>query len=151
MVKKKKKVSDEKADHKSLAVELEGKLARALADYDNLRKRVEREKDTLFHIANKGLVGRFLTIYDMLISAQEHIGDSGIAMIIEEFKKILSDEGVVQIEAKEGDRFDEEIMEAVETEKGKKANEGKIAEIVLTGWKFREGLVIRPVKVKVYN
>jgi molecular chaperone GrpE len=145
------KSDEKKEDHVGIVGDLEGKLARALADYDNLRKRVEREKDTFFHVANKGLIGRFLVIYDMLISAQEHINDSGIAIITEEFKRLLADEGVEQIKVENGDKFDESVMEAVETEPGNDKNNGKVAGVLLSGWKLREGIIIREAKVKVYK
>lgn len=140
-----------KSKKKSLVVDLEGKLARALADYDNLRKRIEREKESFLRFANKGLITKFLAIYDMLDSAQKHAGDSGIAIILDEFKKVLRDEGVEEIRVIKGDVFDEELHEAVEAVEGSKANLGKIAGVLLSGWKFSEGQVIRPVKVKVFR
>lgn len=147
----KKKKKDSKNKHKDLVQDLETKLVRSLADYDNLRKRVEREKDKFLQYANKGLVARFLTIYDMLENAQKHINDSGIAIILEEYKRILQDEHVEHIEAKKGDKFDEELHEAVEIIEGDNKNSDKIAEVLLTGWKFIDGPVVRPVKVKVYK
>ena len=135
----KKKTKGSKNKHKDLVQDLETKLVRALADYDNLRKRVEREKDKLLHYANRGLIAKFLTIYDMLENAQEHINDSGIAIILEEYKKILQDEHVEHIEAEKGDKFDEELHDAVEIIKGNSKNSGKIAEVLLTGWKFIDG------------
>jgi len=140
-----------KSKKKSLVVDLEGKLVRALADYDNLRKRIEREKESFLRFANKGLITKFLVIYDMLDSAQKHAGDSGIAIILDEFKKVLRDEGVEEILVKKGDVFDEELHEAVEAVEGSKVNFGKIAEVLLSGWKFSERQVIRPVKVKVFR
>lgn len=131
--------------------DLENKLTRALADYDNLHKRFDREKDKLFRFASRGTIERFLVIYDMLIQAQEHVNDSGIAIIIEEFKKILYEEGVEEIAVDKGDDFDEELFEAVEAEKAAKGKEGKVSEVLLTGWKFKDGPVIREAKVKVYE
>lgn len=147
--KKKSKIKKDTFDEK--VNELENRLARALADYDNLRKRFEREKDKLFRFASRGVIDRFLVIYDMLISAQEHIKDSGVAIIIEEFKKILMDEGVEEIKVKPGDEFDENLFEAVEAEKGDKEKQGKVSEVLLSGWKFNDGPVIREAKVKVYE
>lgn len=152
MNKKKLKVkTGKKEKHGDVVEKLEGKLVRALADYDNLHKRFDREKDKFLQFANKGLIARFLTIYDMLESAQEHINDSGIAIILEEFTKILQEEKVEKIAAKAGSKFDEKLMEAVEAESGKKGDEGKVAEVFLTGWKFVDGPIVRPVKVKVYK
>lgn len=124
-------------------------LARALADYDNLRKRVEKGKEEFEKIAVLRFAIKALSIFDMLEDAQKHLKDSGIALTIEEFEKILEEEEVEKIKAEKGHKFDEELHEAVDVAKGGK--KGRIAEVVLTGWKFVDGPVIRPVKVKVYK
>lgn len=127
--------------------DLKNQLARALADYDNLRKRVEREREQVEKIAGAKFALRALSVFDMLEEAQKHLKDSGIALTIEEFEKVLKDEGIEKIEAGPGKKFNEELHEAVEIVKNGKDN--KIAGVVLTGWKFRDGPVIRPAKVKV--
>lgn len=144
----KKKRGIKKVDQEKIE-DLENKLARALADYDNLRKRVEREREEFGKLANLRLVVRLLPVYDMLEGAQKHLNDSGLAITVEEFIKVLKDEGVKKIEVKVGDKFDEEIHEAVEIDEGKSKKQGKITEVILSGWRFIEGPVIRPVKVKV--
>jgi molecular chaperone GrpE len=127
--------------------DLKNQLARALADYDNLRKRVERERDQVEKIAGAKFALKALSVFDMLEDAQKHLKDSGISLTIEEFEKVLKDEGVEKIESGPGTKFNEELHEAVEVVKTGK--DGKIADVVLTGWKFRDGPVIRPTKVKV--
>jgi molecular chaperone GrpE len=126
---------------------VKNQLIRALADYDNLRKRIEREREGIEKIASVRFAVKMLTIFDMIEEAQRHLKNSGIALTLEEFKKILETEGIEKIEVGQGDRFDEEICEAVEVVKNGK--DGKIVEVVLTGWKFSDGPVIRPIKVKV--
>jgi molecular chaperone GrpE len=127
--------------------DLKNQLARALADYDNLRKRVERERKQVEKIAGAKFALKALSVFDMLEDAQKHLKDSGISLTIEEFEKVLKDEGVEKIEAGPGTKFDEELHEAVEVVKTGK--DGKIADVVLIGWKFRDGPVIRPTKVRV--
>jgi molecular chaperone GrpE len=127
--------------------DLKNQLARALADYDNLRKRVEREREQVERIVGARFALKALSVFDMLEDAQKHLKDSGISLTIEEFEKVLKDEGVEKIEAGQGIKFNEELHEAVEVVKTGK--DGKIADVVLTGWKFRDGPVIRPTKVKV--
>ncbi|MEJ2347873.1 MAG: nucleotide exchange factor GrpE [Patescibacteria group bacterium] len=141
---KKKKVI-KKAD-KELK-DVENQLARALADYDNLRKRVEREREELEKLAGIKFAIKILTIFDMLEEAQKHLKDSGIALTLEEFIKILKEEGIEKIKAEPGDEFDEGLHEAVEVVKNGK--DGKIADVVLTGWRFNDGPIIRPTKVRV--
>lgn len=122
-------------------------LARALADYDNLSKRVDRERQDLGKIASVGIIVRLLPILDNLESAQAHLQNRGLAICIVEFKKILSEEGLTEIKPKVGDVFDEQVMEAIEVVPG--ASNNSVAEVVLVGWKFEDGTVVRHAKVKV--
>jgi molecular chaperone GrpE len=129
--------------------DLRDQLARALADYDNLRKRIDKEKGVLEKLITAKFILRILPIYDMLVDAQAHLKDAGVEMILQEFTNTLNDEGVEKIKVDNGMKFDEGLHEAVETVKGK--DKGKIAEVVVSGWKFADGGLIRPAKVKVYN
>jgi molecular chaperone GrpE len=122
-------------------------LARALADYDNLSKRVDRERQDLGKIASVGILARLLPILDNLESAQVHLKDQGLAISIVEFKKVLSEEGLTEIRPKIKDAFDEQTMEAIEVVKG--ASDNKVSELALVGWKFNDGTVVRHAKVKV--
>jgi molecular chaperone GrpE len=126
---------------------LRGMLARALADYDNLSKRVERERQELGKMASVGVIIKLLPILDNLESAQVHLQDQGLAISIGEFKKVLSEEGLTEIRPNVGNEFDEQTMEAIEVVKGESDN--KVTETVLTGWKFSDGMVVRHAKVKV--
>ncbi len=128
---------------------LKNQLARALADYDNLRKRTEGEKEVWIQFASKNLIVRLLPVLDTLESAQEHLRDQGLAIAINEFKKVLEEEGLEEIKPGKGDKFDHNVHEAVESVEGGK--KGEIAEPVLSGWKFKSGLVVRVAKVKVYG
>ncbi|MCX6704988.1 MAG: nucleotide exchange factor GrpE [Candidatus Woesebacteria bacterium] len=122
-------------------------LARALADYDNLSKRVDRESQDLGKIVSVGIIVRLLPVLDNLESAQTHLKDQGLAISIVEFKKVLSEEGLTEIVPKAGDVFDTELMEAIEVVNG--ASDNKIVEMILAGWKFSDGTVVRHAKVKV--
>jgi molecular chaperone GrpE len=132
--------------HKELEI-VKGMLARALADYDNLSKRIEREKQDLGKIASVGVIIKLLPVLDNLESAQNHLQDAGLAISIGEFQKVLSDEGLTEIRPKIGDEFDHETMEAIEVVTGMSNN--RVAELVLTGWKYSDGTVVRHAKVKV--
>ncbi len=129
--------------------ELENQLARALADYDNLRKRVEKERAEIGKLMNMRLIARFLSLLDMLEDAQKHFQDQGLAIIIKEFRDILKDENVQGIKAGRGIKFDEKIHETVEIVAGGK--KGMIAKVLLAGWKFKDGPIIRPARVQVYK
>lgn len=126
---------------------LKAMLARALADYDNLSKRVEREREVLGKMASIGIITKLLPVLDMLENAQKHLQDQGLAIGIGEFINVLKDEGISVINPSVGDEFDENLMEAIEVVEGEEDN--KVSEIVLGGWKFNDGQVIRHAKVKV--
>src|SRR3990172_8805770 len=99
MVKGKKQESKKKDGdkvYKELEV-LKSMLARALADYNNLSKRVERERGVLSKITSLGILTRLLPVLDNLESAQDHLQDTGLAISIGEFKKILNEEGLLEI------------------------------------------------------
>ena len=128
---------------------LASQLARALADYDNLGKRVEKEKENFKKVANLMLVSRLLPVMDMLADAQKHLEDAGVGIIIGEFESVLKDKGIKKIETKKGDKFDENIHEAVEAVEDEDVKKGEVVEVVLTGWGYVNGPVIRPAKVKV--
>jgi len=138
-----------KNDSEKKIEELKNQLARALADYDNLRKRTENEKEEFVKIASLRLVIRLLPILDMLEEAQKHLRDSGIAITAKEFNDVLSQEGIEKIAAGPGLKFDENVHEALESVEGGK--DGEIAEVVLPGWKYKDGPVIRVAKVKVFG
>lgn len=126
---------------------LKAQLARTLADYDNLVKRTQREKVDLFKIISVGVMSKFLVILDNLENANSHLKDSGLAITIGEFKRILSDEGLTEIKPDLGSIFDEETMEAIEIVTGEVDN--TVSEVVLTGWKYSDNTMIRHAKVKV--
>lgn len=129
---------------------LKEQLARALADYDNLRKRVEAEKEGWEKIAASKVVLKLLPVLDMLVSAQAHLKDSGLELVLKGFKDSLSDLGVEEIQVKPGDDFNPLEEEVVETVPGGKKH--KIAAVVQGGWKIKdEAFIIRPTKVKVYG
>jgi molecular chaperone GrpE len=137
--------------HKELET-MKAMLARALADYDNLSKRVDRERQDLGKIASVSILARLLPVLDNLESAQKHLQDPGLAISIVEFQKVLSEEGLDEIRPKAGEAFDPQFMEAIEVVAGASDNnklEAKVAEVVLPGWKFEDGIVVRHAKVKV--
>lgn len=137
-------------DSKKTEVELlREQLARALADYDNFRKRTEREREELKAFLTGKLVVRFLPVLDQLYEAQKHLKDGGLALTINSFEETLKSEGIERIEPKEGEDFNEELHEAIEVGKNEKLGDGQVIECVLRGWRFSGGNVIRHAKVKV--
>ena len=139
----------DKIKNKEIVEELKGQLARALADYDNLRKRTEEERQALYKYSSQRITARFLPIFDMFEAAQNHIGDSGLAIAIKECRDMLKEESINEIQAREGEQFDENTQDVVEVVEG--GQKGKIKEVVLKGYKYSDGYIIRHAKVKVYG
>ncbi len=146
------KVTESAKVHDELEM-VKSMLARTLADYDNLNKRVEREKQDLGKIMSAGIIVRLLPVLDNLELAQIHLQDQGLAISIVEFKKVLSEEGLNEIKPVVGEKFDENTMEALEVigqeDDNNESGEAKVAGLVLIGWKFMDGTVVRHAKVKV--
>lgn len=126
---------------------LKSQLLRTLADYDNLVKRVEKEREVLGKVASLGVITKLLPVLDNIENAQIHLQDAGLAICIGEFKKVFNEEGLIEINPKVGENFNENTMEVVEVVAGKEDN--IISEVVLGGWKFSDGQVVRHAKVKV--
>lgn len=125
--------------------ELEDRLKRTLADYQNLERRIEEERRLLSKLSSVLLVEKFLPVLDNLESAQKHLNDQGLELVIKQFKDILATEGVEEINA-EGSEFDPTYHEAIEAEDGQENN--KVVKVVTKGYKI-EDKVIRPAKVIV--
>lgn len=140
MVKKKKKLKKLEEE----AVELTNKWKRALADYQNLEKRIAQEKGEFAKFASATLLDKLLPILDSLEKCQAHLKDKGLSLVLSQFKKVLESEGLEEIQA-EGEEFDPQLMDAVEMVKGKK---NQVVEVVLKGYSLN-GRVLRPAKVKV--
>ena len=126
---------------------LKSQLVRALADYDNLQKRTEKEMSQFRSFASVSTIGKMLPVLDMFEVAQEHLKDPGLSLALNSFKGVLKEEGVERVESKKGTMFDEEVHEAIEISSQKGKN-GEIVEELLPGYTMDKTL-IRPAKVKV--
>jgi molecular chaperone GrpE len=123
---------------------LENQLKRALADYQNLEKRIAGEKSSWILASNKNLLLKLLPGLDSLILADRHTQDEGVKLSIKHFLNILENEGVKKIETV-GKDFDPNLMEAVGTVQGE---ENKVIEEARSGYMLFD-LVLRPAQVIV--
>jgi len=128
--------------HKHL--ELENLLKRALADYQNLKKRVDQDKKDFVKFATASVLDKFLSVLDDLERTQNHLKNDGLKLSIDQFKKVLSSEGVEEIKVL-NTPFDPNTSDCTELIKGKK---NKIIEIVKKGYTLH-GKVLQPAQVKV--
>lgn len=124
--------------------DFENRLKRALADYANLEKRVEREKSDFIKLANAQLLDKLLPILDDLGLYEKHLKDKGVSLVYNRFREVLTSEDLEEVKAL-GEKFDPETMDCVEIVAGPK---NQVMEVVLKGYLFNNK-VLRPAKVKV--
>lgn len=132
-------------------------LKRAQADFENFKKRQDKLNIENIKFANRNLIMEIIPVLDNFHASTDHIPEdqkddgwvTGIMYIQKQLEKVLSDNGVIEIETKVGDKFDPEIHEAMKDKDadGKKLK-NKIAKIILKGYKLDER-IIRAAKVIV--
>ena len=126
--------------------DLELKWKRALADYHNLEKRIDKEKEFFVKFSNAQLLESLLPVLDDLERAEKHLKDQGLSLAINKLKEVLQKEGVEEIKA-QGEEFNPELMEATEIVAGLK---NRVAETINKGY-LLNNKVLRVAKVKVGN
>jgi molecular chaperone GrpE len=132
------------------------RILRIQADFENLRKRLEREKVEFMRFANEGLIGELLNVVDdlgrTLESAQEKHEDfsaflKGVEMILAHLYDLLKKHGLLPIEAK-GKAFDPCFHEALLKMETDDFPENTVVEELQKGY-LLNNRVIRTSKVKV--
>jgi len=137
-------VFNELEELKKQVQEFENNYKRAIADYQNLQKRVQEEKSEWIRSGNKELILRILPVLDTLMLAQQHIEDQGLKVSVQQFLDILKSEAVTKIETV-GHEFDPNLMECVTTQEGEK---NKVLEEIRAGYMIYDR-VLRPAQVTV--
>jgi molecular chaperone GrpE len=130
--------------------ETKNRLLRALADFDNFKKRSQFERDQFVQFANEGLVNELLPVLDGFGRAMEHVASEeaakGLALIKRQLEDALRKHGVAEIEAL-GKPYDANFHEAI-MQKESDGPEGVIIEEMQKGYTLH-GRVIRPSMVIV--
>jgi molecular chaperone GrpE len=148
--------ADETPTLEATVEELRAQHARAVADYQNLKRRQAEERREYTRLAQKTLVVNYLPVLDDLSRALDSVGDhkeldghswvEGVRMAQRKFLAVLEGSGVQLIEA-EGEAFDPELHQAVSFQAGP---EGRVVAVLQSGYTI-DGLVIRPAVVLVGN
>ncbi len=127
------------------------KMQRMQADFENYKKRSEKEKSEFVKYANEGLILKVLEAYEDLERALEVKEDKnlreGVELIYKKMTKILEDEGVEEIET-EHQKFDPYKHEALMTENNEDYENNEIIQDLQKGYTLNSK-VIRYSKVKV--
>ena len=127
---------------------------RLLAEYDNYRKRSQREKDALYADIKADTLLKFLPVYDNLVRAlkqptEDEAYRKGIEMIMTQFCTTMEKLGVEKIEAL-GKTFDPSLHNAVMHVDDEQKGENEIVEVFQEGFRLGDK-VIRFAMVKVAN
>ena len=127
---------------------------RLAAEYDNFRKRTQREKDGIYQDAVADTAKKFLSVYDNLARAlknetTDEAYKKGVEMTMNELVKILNGIGITVFGAA-GETFDPQRHNAVMHIEDESLGENVIAEVFQTGFTMGEK-VIRFAMVKVAN
>ncbi len=144
----------------SVCAELEAQKQeslRILADADNLKKRLVREKETFCKFATSGIIESILPVMDNLELALQHGQNDqacanlvqGVAMTLDMFKETLLKNGLTIIgQDHVGTPFDPALHEAMSQAPVSDMDEGCVYQVLQTGYKLHERL-LRPAKVVV--
>ena len=124
--------------------ELTEKLQRLQAEFENFRKRTEKEKAESKANANANLISELLTVLDNFELSLKHNEDKGVMLIFDELSKILEKQGLKKIDTT--GIFDPKFHEALMQVEGKK--QGEILEELQKGYILNDKL-LRASKVKI--
>ena len=151
--------SEEDSKDAELA-ELKDRYVRLLAEYDNFRRRTQKEKEAIYADAIAEVVKEWLPLVDDIeraVASTENMDESSVEKVAEGIKligkqavNVLNKIGVEEIEGKEGESFDPNLHEAVMHVEDDSLGEQEIAQVFQKGYTCK-GKVIRHTVVKVAN
>jgi molecular chaperone GrpE len=137
--------------------EFKDKYMRGLAESENLRKRMQKEKQDLMQYAVQNIINDFLTPIDHFENAlkfTEQASDDvkhwavGFQMILNQFKDVLAANGVTPF-VSVGQPFDHTRHEAIDMVETTEFAPGTVVEESLRGYKINSDRILRPARVKV--
>ena len=146
---------EELAEKAKAALELQDRLLRLGADFDNYKKRVQREREELIKYAGEAFIFELLHIVDNFERAFQaadktqdfKILHQGVEMILKEIENFLKENGVKKIPSA-GAQFDPNKHEAIENVICGDKPENMVVEELQAGYELN-GKVIRPARVRI--
>ena len=127
---------------------------RKLAEFDNYRKRTERERDEFKNIATEDLIRELLPVIDNFERALQHAGNGdpdsfrqGVEMIARQLADLLQKEGLEEVNPL-GGLFDPELHEAVDRVDNSDHEPGTVVSVLVKGYTLH-GRLVRPAMVSV--
>ena len=152
---KEKKCKKDKKDEQ--IAELNDKMMRTMAEFDNFRKRSEREKSQMFEVGAKSIVEKILPVIDNFERGLSSVPETekgsafvqGMEQIYKQFMTSLESVGVKPIDAV-GKEFDPNFHNAVMHAEDENFGENIVSEELQKGYMYKES-VVRHSMVKVVN
>lgn len=160
--------NDEAPDYENLYNELQKKyeekekqvneyidiLKRTMADFDNYRKRTNKEKESIYDDGIMDAVKNILPVFDNLERALEYNNENqslieGIKMVVKLFKDIMAKMNIEEINAL-GEKFNPELHNAVMHVEDESFGENEVIEVLQKGYKYKDK-ILRYSMVKVAN
>jgi molecular chaperone GrpE len=126
---------------------------RALADYDNYRRRTERERSLAARSGKREIILSLLDVLDGFDRALQHMRDApssiseGVEALHRKFVSLLQAQGVTPMLAV-GEVFDPEVHDAIGSVESEDVEPGAVAEEVQRGYRWGDE-VLRPARVRV--
>ena len=148
-------MTDDKERTEDKAKESHEQLLRLRADFENTKKRLQREKEDAIKFANERLLIEILPIVDNLDRAMASLSEGhdpekvkqGLKLAQEELHQVLESYGVKVVQTL-GASFDPELHEAVATVESAGTKEGTIVDEIQRGYMLN-GRLIRPSRVRI--
>ena len=140
-------------DLEAALADKEDKYLRVCAEYDNFRRRSQKERESVYSDAYSDAINALLPVLDNLGRAvgcedPKALAD-GLALILKSFDEGLTKLGIEEIKAV-GETFDPELHNAVMHTEDETCGENEIVEVLQSGYKYQDK-VIRYAMVKVAN
>jgi len=126
---------------------------RALADYDNYRRRIERERATAARSGKREIILQLLEVLDGFDRALQHVGNApssvseGLQLLQRKLLSVLEAQGVTPLESL-GETFNPELHDAIGTVQSEELRPGTVADEVQRGYRWGDDL-LRPARVRV--
>lgn len=142
-------VAKEEKEVNALAEEYYSQLQRVMADFDNYRKRMAKEKDALYGIISAELITEFLPVLDTLeksastIKAEDETSKAwkaGVELVCKQFEDVLKKLGAEEIKAV-GEKFDPNLHDAVMHIENEGLGENEVAEEIKKGYKLKDRII----------
>ena len=145
---KKKKIDKKTESYEAKIADLEDRVKRQMAEFENFRKRTEKEKATMFEMGAKSVIEKILPVVDNFERGLAAVPEEdkngafaeGMNMIYKQMMTELEGVGVTPIEAV-GKEFDPNFHNAVMQVESDEYEEGVVAQELLKGYMYRESVV----------